>query len=307
MIALRHIVHTLTLALGERVRLRDGGEQRFGIGMHGMGIELVALGQLHHLAVIHDADAVREILDHAEVVRDEHDGQAQFILQVIEQVDHLRLNGHVQGGHGFIGDNELGSCDYCPRNADALALAAGKLMRIPGGMLFREPHLFQCADDLAVHFLLVQAAEHEALADDLLNGHSGIQGINGILKDHGHGRGDEPGKVLVQFPGQVPALELHASAGGVVQPDNGAAGGGLSAAALAHKPEGLTGIDVKGYVVHGLDRHLVLSVAAGEVLTQMLHLQNGFTQRRQPPSFSGFVPSGSQACLPSARRDAAAM
>ena len=79
---------------------------------------------------VHHRDAVADVLDHRQVVRDEDVGQAELLLQVFEQVDHLRLDRHVERGHRLVADDELGAHRQRARDADALALAAGELVRV---------------------------------------------------------------------------------------------------------------------------------------------------------------------------------
>ena len=45
-----------------------------------MGDQLKAVGQLHHLAQIHNADAVGNVLDNAQVMRDKEVGQPHLLL-----------------------------------------------------------------------------------------------------------------------------------------------------------------------------------------------------------------------------------
>ncbi len=58
-----------------------------------------------------------------------------FCLQVLEQVDDLRLDRHVERGHRLVGDDELGVDRERARDADALALAAGELVRVAVGVI----------------------------------------------------------------------------------------------------------------------------------------------------------------------------
>ena len=51
-------------------------------------------------------------------------------LQVLEQVDHLRLDRHVERGDRLVGDEQLGLQGQRAGDADALALAAGELVRV---------------------------------------------------------------------------------------------------------------------------------------------------------------------------------
>ena len=100
-----------------------------------MGEDFLLGAGLHHVAQVQHADAVGNILDHAQIVRNEQVRAACFLLDVLHQVDHLCLNGYVQGGDALVGDDELGLHDQRSSDAHALALAARKLMRIAGSML----------------------------------------------------------------------------------------------------------------------------------------------------------------------------
>ena len=47
---------------------------------------------------------------------------------ILEQVDHLRLDRHVERGDRLVGHEQLGVQGQGPGDADALALAAGELV-----------------------------------------------------------------------------------------------------------------------------------------------------------------------------------
>ena len=59
---------------------------------------------------------------HREVVGDEQEGDVELALQVLEQVDHLRLDRHVERGDGLVGHQQLRVQRERPGDADALAL-----------------------------------------------------------------------------------------------------------------------------------------------------------------------------------------
>ncbi len=65
-----------------------------------------------------------------EVVGDEEVGEAEPALQVLQQVDDLRLDRHVERGDGLVADDQLGLRGERAGDADALALAAGEFVRI---------------------------------------------------------------------------------------------------------------------------------------------------------------------------------
>ncbi len=48
-----------------------------------------------------------DMLDHRQVVRNEHIGESPFLLQVLQQVQDLGLNGHIQRGHRLVADDKL--------------------------------------------------------------------------------------------------------------------------------------------------------------------------------------------------------
>ncbi len=76
---------------------------------------------------IHDRDAVGNLVNQGEVVGDDEIGDAAFALNVAQKVDDLRLNGDVERGDGFVGNQHVGLERQRPRNGDTLPLAAGEL------------------------------------------------------------------------------------------------------------------------------------------------------------------------------------
>ena len=92
--------------------------------------ERARVGELDDLAEIHHRDAVADVLDHREVVGDEQVGEAEFLLQVHQQVDHLRLHRDVERRHRLVADDQLRLQRQRAGDAEALALAAGEFVRI---------------------------------------------------------------------------------------------------------------------------------------------------------------------------------
>ena len=74
-------------------------------------------------------DAVADVLDHAEVVADEEIREVERALQLHEQVEHLRLDRHVERRDRLVADEELGLDRERAGDADARALAARELVR----------------------------------------------------------------------------------------------------------------------------------------------------------------------------------
>jgi hypothetical protein len=111
-------------------------------GCRGFLNKIIAVGEFHHLAEVHHRHTVRDMLDHAQVVRDEQIGETEFLLQVFQNIQHLRLDGHIQRRDRLIANNKLGTQRQRARNTDTLTLTAGKFMRIAAGVIIFEAPLF---------------------------------------------------------------------------------------------------------------------------------------------------------------------
>ena len=64
--------------------------------MHRIAEQNLTWGDLDNASLTHHGDAIRDIVNHREVVRNEKIGQIQVFLQVLEQVQNLRLDGNVE-------------------------------------------------------------------------------------------------------------------------------------------------------------------------------------------------------------------
>ena len=216
-------------------------------------VDLGSVGQLHHLAQIHDGDAVGDMAHHQQVVGNEQIGQAQLILQLIEHVDDLGLNGHVQRRYRLIADDEVGVDGQRAGDADTLALSAGELVSVAGGMFAVQPHMVHQLQNArhALFLGLVKFMDIQRLADDVGDRHAWVQGRIGILKDHG---GLFAELLDIGWGLQLFSVIPDFAAGGLIQMQDRAANGGLAAAGLAHQTQRLSLVDAEGYAVHRLER-----------------------------------------------------
>src|SRR5260370_707860 len=96
---------------------------------------------LHREAEIHDKHVMGDVTHYSEIVRDEEIGEAQFLLEIHEQVEHLRLHRDVEGRHRLVGDDKLRTQYQRPRDRDPLTLAPGEHVRIAPVMLAAPAHL----------------------------------------------------------------------------------------------------------------------------------------------------------------------
>src|SRR6185312_8832066 len=86
--------------------------------------------RLDDAAEIHYRDAIGHVLDHREIMRDDHESEVELAPQLLQQIENLRLHRDIKGRGWLVADHDLGA--HCQRagDRDALALAAGKLARI---------------------------------------------------------------------------------------------------------------------------------------------------------------------------------
>ncbi|MNS68216.1 hypothetical protein D3C72_1014910 [compost metagenome] len=107
-------------------------------------------------------------------------------LEIAQEIDHLRLHTHVERGCRLIQHDETGFKHHGAGNGDALALASGKLMRIPpaGGRI--EADLFQRSGHTGIALVGRKRSlmHFQALGDDLAYGHARAERTVRVLKHH---------------------------------------------------------------------------------------------------------------------------
>ena len=86
--------------------------------------------RLDDLAGVHDRDAVAELDEQREVVRDEQHGEAEPLLEHLELLQDLALHDDVERGRRLVHHDQLRLERERHRDHDALAHAARELVRI---------------------------------------------------------------------------------------------------------------------------------------------------------------------------------
>ena len=119
---------------------------------------------------------------------DEDDREPELALQVAQQVEDLRLDRDVERGDGLVGDDQLRLQRERPRDADALALAAGELVRVAVVVLGVQarrgpsaPARRACARPRRS-----AAVDGERVGDDRADRLARVQRRVGVLEDHLH-------------------------------------------------------------------------------------------------------------------------
>src|SRR5262245_57897300 len=248
-VALQDDARPLAVGIGHR----NSGEQRLRVGVERPLVEILAPRRLHDLPKVHDRDAVADVLDDREVVRDEQVGDPVLLLQVDQQVHDLRLDRDVERRDGLVADDELRVQDEGAGEADALALSARELVRVAVDVPRIETDLLErLLHPLDPLGLLPDAVDGQAFGHDRADGHPRIERAVGVLEDdleiapvaaHLFGRQRE----------QVRAVVPDGSRGGLDEPEEGAPGGGLAAAAFADEAQRFARRDLERDVVHGAD------------------------------------------------------
>ena len=145
-------------------------------------------GVLHDSAAIHHDHPVRDSSEQREIVRHPDHGQSRIALQLLDQIDDFRLNGHVEGGGRLVGDEYARLAGEGHGDAHALPHAARELVRILAHALRRigNSHLGQ---KLRGALLRVSGRQGEMqtqhFGDLAADGEHRIQRRQGILKHEG--------------------------------------------------------------------------------------------------------------------------
>ncbi len=166
----------------------DGVEEQFGVVVGGCGVEGFAGCDFADLAEVHHLDAVADVLDHGEVVGDEHQGETELGFEVLEQVEHLGLDADVEGADRLVADDQGGIQDQGAGDGDPLTLAAGELQGLAfSGTLGIDTDVFeQGIDPVELIFLGAPLPDHQWFADDVANLAARVERRNRILEDHLH-------------------------------------------------------------------------------------------------------------------------
>jgi len=108
----------------------SGAEKSFGVGMARAAKNFGDRALLDDSPGVHDGDAVGDLRDDAEIVRDEKERKLEFAAKILQQRENLLLHGDVECGGRLVGDEHAGAGGESHGDQDALAETAGKLVGI---------------------------------------------------------------------------------------------------------------------------------------------------------------------------------
>ncbi len=194
-------------------------------------------------------------------------GQVVLLLQVLQQVQDLRLHGDVEGGHDLVADEQLRLEDQRAGDADALALASGELAGTPGAVDEGvDADLVEHGVGRGASLLLgADLPDGQRLGHDVDDPAARVQRRDRVLEDHLHLRAQRA-QVAAAERGQLGLAEDDLARGGLLDLDDGPSRRGLAAARLADEAERLPLAHREGDAGHGLHRHVAPAEGDVEVL-----------------------------------------
>ena len=246
--------------------------------MQRMREDLVFLRQFDDLSKVHDRDPVGDEFDHRQAVRDEQIGQPKLFLQVAQFVEHLALDRNVECADRLVADDEFRVHREGARDADTLALASRKLVRIAEAVFRPEPGPDENLHDVFVEFLFFgdDAVIAHRLANDLADRHARVQASVGVLENNLDAPADAR-RILLQRLADILAVKEHGSSGRRQKVHERATERRFSAAGLADKPERLSPADGQVDAVDSLHQSDDIPEDAlpdREILLQAAHLKD---------------------------------
>ena len=154
-------------------------------------LRLREVGRLQRLddpAGIHDDDPVAEPAHEVEVVADEDQAHALLRDELVEKGEDLQADGDVERRGRLVGDQDLGLGHQHHGDHDALAHAAGDLVRIEVGDAVRiaDLHGFQHGERPLAHLAARRSlsdVQAVGLGDLLADGDHRVQRIFRVLHD----------------------------------------------------------------------------------------------------------------------------
>src|ERR1700722_8837807 len=110
----------------------------------------------------------------------------ELVLELAEQVDHLRLDRDVERRDRLVEQDQPRVERQRARDPDPLALTAGELVREAVEMLGLQSDLVEQLAALALDLVARNAADAQRRREDLVDSLAGVQRRLRILEDHLH-------------------------------------------------------------------------------------------------------------------------
>ena len=267
-------------------------DQPLGVRMLWSVEERPDVGLLDDLPGVHNGHPIGHLCHQPQVVGDEDHRGARVTLQVEDQVEDLRLDGHIERRRGLVGDQQFRLERQCHGDHHPLCHPTRHLVGIETGASPRiwDPHLGEhCHRLLLANLVRHVPMDFVNLGDlpaDLVHR---VERRSRLLEDHRYPVAPQLGHLVARHAGQVAPVE-HDAAGHDLpgtghQPHDRERCDRLSAARLADQTEHLSTVDVEVDPVHRPDD----PVPREEMRLQIADLEEMAVLIRFGPSSAVFV------------------
>src|SRR5471032_2911637 len=253
-----------------RVNGRGGRQQRLGVRVQRTLIDVVLRAHFHRATEVHHHHVIGHVLDDRQVVGDEHVGGVELLLQVHEQVEHLRLDRHVQCRGRFVRHQHFRLQHHGARQGDPLALTAGEHVRITLVVLRTQAHLLHHRLDFLATFGGRQVGvDQQRLAELVTDLLSWVQRGVRALEHHLHVFTQLLALSLVSAGHFLPG-DFQGTGGRLFDQCQGTGQSGFAATRFAYNGEGLAGFQFERHTVKRANQRMALEQAAGHFVMTLL-------------------------------------
>ena len=246
--------------LGVAGHVGHAREQAPRVGHLRVDQDLLAGAVLDHASGVHHQDVVGHLGDDPQVVRDDDDGGVELTLQVLQEVQDLRLDGHVEGRRRLVGDQQARVVDQPHRDHRALPHAAGELVRVVvhPAVGLGDAHPVEHLHRTRLGGLLADVVVHQVgLGDLVAHRVVRVHRRERVLEDHRDVTTAPQAHLLVTELQQIGVVEedlaAHDGVGAPVETEDRRAGDRLAGSRLTHDAERLSPLEVERHSIGGLD------------------------------------------------------
>src|ERR1700682_3016959 len=210
-------------------------------------------------------------------------------LQVDQQIDHLGLDRDVERRYRLVAHDEVRPERQRPRDADALALAAGELVRIVQHLIRPEPDLLeQFGDPFPLFVTRGHAMDGERLGPDVARPLAWCERGERVLKNDLH-RTPVRAQLGLAEMGDIAAIEPDGAGGRLDEAQDAARNRRFAAAGLADKPERFSDAQREADAIdrmHGADLAAKDAASHRIVLHQIRYLEQSAGVAHGGPAIS---------------------
>src|SRR5471032_1693261 len=136
---------------------------------------------------LHHEHAISDIADDRKVMRDEEQGEPEFGLEVGQEIENLRLDGDIEGGHRLVADHEFRFEHEGSGDAYTLSLAARKFVWVALQCRRGQANRIDYPANFCFAFAsLRHAMNRQGKAQGSFNGMPRIERAVRVLEDHLH-------------------------------------------------------------------------------------------------------------------------